>query len=237
MCDFFRWLVDPENINANIFGMITVLLSGLISWIISALYFWKGNRNALRLNVLFPIKRILKETKSWKNYKALEDLSKAYDAKHLTKREQKLLNQFLLAYKDVCTYSYSFVCAESLFSYFKYKLKQNGVDTQPVPIIIDGEIVDFEEPIDLLYLRDDLTRAIENRPPEYEEGDVLVEEVKSLFNTYCKEFFTDKEIIYFDDLTFDEVLKKARIRNEWNEKLDNYKEAEKQFIHMSAFNK
>lgn len=82
MCDFFRWLFDPQNINANIFGMITVLLSGLTSWIISALYFWKGNRNALRLNVLFPIKRILKETKSWKNYKALEDLSKAYDAKY-----------------------------------------------------------------------------------------------------------------------------------------------------------
>ena len=237
MCDFLKWLVSPENINANVFGMLTVLLSGLISWLISALYFRIGNRNALRLNVLFPIRRILNEPRSWKNYKALEELSKAYDAKYLTKNEQKLLNEFLSAYKTVCTYNYSYVCAESLFSYFHYKLKQNGIDVTPVPIVIEGEIVDFEEPIDLLYLRDDLTKVIENRPPEYEEDNLLVEEVKTLFQTYCKEFFTDKEIVYFDDLTFDEVLKKARIRNEWNEKLDNYKNVEKKFIQMGVFNK
>ena len=237
MCEFFKWLVAPENINSNIFGMLTVLLSGFISWLISALYFRMGNRNALRLNVLFPIRRILDEPRSWKNYKALEELSKVYDAKYLTKKEQKLLNEFLSAYKTVCTYNYSYVCAESLFSYFHYKLKQNGIDVTPVPIVIEGEIVDYEEPVDLLYLRDDLTRAIENRPPEYEESDILIEEVKALFQAYCKEFFTDKEIIYFDDLTFDEVLKKARIRNEWNEKLAKYKETEQQFIQMSAFKK
>ena len=32
-----------------------------------------------------------------------------------------------MAYKVVCTYSYSYVCAESLISYFKYKLTQNGI--------------------------------------------------------------------------------------------------------------
>lgn len=43
MCDFFKWLIDPDNINSNIFGFITVLLSGLISWLISAIYFRIGN--------------------------------------------------------------------------------------------------------------------------------------------------------------------------------------------------
>lgn len=148
MCEFFKWLVDPTNINANVFGLITVVLSGLLSWLISALYFRKGNRNALRLNVLFPINRIIKETLSWKNYKELEDLSKAYDAKYLTRHEQTVLNEFLLSYKDICSYSYSYVCAESLYSYFLYKLKQNGIDIQPIPIIIDDEIVDYEEPVD-----------------------------------------------------------------------------------------
>lgn len=235
MGDFFRWLVDPENINANIFGMITVLLSGLISWIISALYFWKGNRNALRLNVIFPIKRILKETRSWKHYNALEELSKVYDAKHLTKHEQKILNEFLLAYKVVCTYSYSYVCAESLISYFKYKLTQNGIDPQPIPVIINDEVVDCESPVDLFYLRDDLVRIIDDRPSEYEEETAVVEDVKSLFKFYCKEYFTDKEIEYFDDLSFNEVLKKARIRNEWNEKLSAYKEAEKELYQLKIF--
>ena len=77
---------------------------------------------------------------------------------------------------------------------------------------------------------------IENRSPEYEGNNTLAEDVKSLFRIYCKEHFVDKDIAYFDDLTFDEVLNKARNRNEWNEKLANYKEAEKKFIQMSAFN-
>lgn len=236
MCDFFKWLVNPDNINSNIYGLITVLLSGLVSWLISALYFRKGNRNALRLNVVFPIKRILKESKSWKNYRTLEDLSKSYETKYLTKGEQSLLNQFLLAYKDVCSYSYSSVCAESLYSYFLYKLKQSGIEIYPVPIVINDEIVDYEEPVDLLYLIDDLTRIIENRPPEYEEEDILVNEVTSLFKFYCEKYFGGKDIIYFDDFTLDEVLKKARIRHEWNEKLNAYKNAENKLLQMRIFN-
>ena len=237
MCDFFKWLVSPDNINANIFGMITVLLSGFVSWLISALYFRKGNRNALRLNVIFPIKRTLEEPLSWKNFKVLEDLSKAYDAKYFTKHEQALLNQFLLTYKSICTYSYSSVCAESLFSYFCYKLQQNGIDTKPVPIYVDDEIVDFEEPIDLLYLQDDLAKVIDNRPPEYEEDTILTDEVKSLFKFYCKKYFSDREITYFDDLTLDEVLQKARARHEWNQKLENYKKVKQKFIQLRVFNK
>ncbi|MBR5273216.1 MAG: hypothetical protein IKU25_07495 [Clostridia bacterium] len=236
MFDFFKWLVNPNYINSNVFGLLTVVFSGLVSWLISALYFRKGNRNALRLNIIFPIKNILKEPRSWKNYKGLDELSKSYDAKYLTRHEQTLLSQLLSAYKVVCAYNYSYVCAESLFSYFKYKLKQNGIDTQPVPIFIDDEIVDYEEPIDLFYLRDDLARVIENCPSEYED-DALVEEVKSLFKAYCKEFFTDKEIVFFNDSTFDEVLKKARIRHEWDEKLANYKEAEKQLFQVRIFKK
>lgn len=132
---FFGWLFTCE----HIFTLATVLLSGLISWWISAAYFKKGNRNALRLNVLFPMRRIISEQRSWKNYKILEDTSKAHDAKYLTKKERTALTAFLSAYKNVCSYNYSSVCAESLFSYFCYKLEQNGINTKPVPIEIDDE--------------------------------------------------------------------------------------------------
>lgn len=235
MCDFFNWLVDPNNINANIFGLITVVLSGLLSWLISALYYRKGNRNALRLNVIFPIKRVIVEPRSWKNYKALEDLLKSYDAKYLTRHEQNMLNKFLAEYKNVCTYNYAYVCAESLFSYFQYKLKQNEVDITPVPVIIEGEIVDYEAPVDALYLRDDLAKVIESFSPEYEDDRILVEKVKALFHLYCKECFVDKEFTYFDDFTFDEVLKQARIRNEWDDKLKGYKKVEDQLMQLSIF--
>ena len=52
MKDFLLWLFTAE----HIFTLVTVILSGLISWAISAEYFKKSNRDALRANVLYPIK-------------------------------------------------------------------------------------------------------------------------------------------------------------------------------------
>ena len=71
MDEFFDWLIDQNNINANIFTLITVILSGLISWIISVIFYNKGNRENLKLSVIYPIKDILDEKHSWKNYNKL----------------------------------------------------------------------------------------------------------------------------------------------------------------------
>lgn len=231
MCKFFSWLLTCE----HIFTLITVLLSGLISWWISAAYFRKNNRNALRLNVLFPIRRIISEPRSWKNYKTIEDLSKEHDSKYLNKKERTTLTSFLSAYKTVCSYKYSSVCAESLFSYFCYKLEKCGINTKPVPIEIDGEIVDYDIPSELLYLQDDLSKIIEDRPYEYDEEGNTTDIIKVLFEVYCKKYFTDKKIDYFDDFTLDEILKKSRVRNEWNEKLSTYEHAKEAFLSLKVF--
>lgn len=228
---FFSWLFTAE----HIFTLVTVVLSGFISWWISAAYYKKGNRNSLRLNVLFPMRRIIAEPRSWKNYKVLEETSKEHDSKYLTKKERTALTNFLAAYKNVCTYDYAFVCAESLFSYFCYKLEQNGINTKPVPIEIDGEIVDYDIPTDLLYLRDDLLKIIEDRPYEYDEEGRTTDIIKDLFEDYCKRYFSDQKIDYFNDYSLEEVLKKAKVRNEWNEKLSAYDVAKEKFLALKVF--
>ena len=228
---FFTWLFTSE----HIFTLVTVILSGLISWGISAAYFKKNNRNALRLNVLFPMKRIIAEQRSWKNYKLLEDTSKSHDSKYLTKKERIALTDFLSAYKSVCSYNYSSVCAESLFSYFCYKLEQNGINTKPVPIEIDGEIVDYDMPTDLLYLRNDLFKIIEDHPYEYNEEIHTTDIIKDLFEYYCERYFSDQKIDYFNDYSLEEVLKKAKVRNEWNEKLSAYNVAKEKFLTLKVF--
>lgn len=54
------------NLFSNCFTLITVALSGIISLIISAAYYHKGNRNNLKMSVIHPIIRILKDTYSRK---------------------------------------------------------------------------------------------------------------------------------------------------------------------------
>lgn len=231
MGEFIAWLFTGE----HIFTLATVILSGLISWWISAAYFRKGNRNALRLNVLFPIRRIIEEPRSWKNYKIIEDTSKEHDSKYLNKNERTALTNFLSAYKSVCSYSYSSVCADSLFSYFCYKLEKNGINTKLVPIVIEDEIVDYDIPSELFYLQDDLSKIIEDRHYEYDEDGNTTDIIKDLFAHYCKEYFSDKKIDYFDDFTLDDVLKKSRVRNEWDEKLSAYKLAKETFLGLKVF--
>lgn len=54
---FIDWFVS--NWYSNFFTLITVVLSGIISLIISALYYQKGNRNNLKMAVIHPIIRLL----------------------------------------------------------------------------------------------------------------------------------------------------------------------------------
>jgi hypothetical protein len=224
------WLFTYE----HIFTLATVVLSGLISWYISARYFKKANRDALRANVLFPIKRILVETRSWKNYNKLLDISKNYNSKYLNSSEQKTMDELILSYKSICNYDYDFACAESLFSYFCYTLKQNGINTEPVPIYVENELVDWEVPDGMLYMRDDIARIINMHPPRYEDEECLPMLIK-LFNSYSKEYYTDKKIEYFKDFTLDEVIKKSKSKNIWDEKFATYKKSEEAFLNIMAF--
>ena len=231
MRQFCAWLFTDE----HLFTLVTVVLSGLISWVISAAYFRKGNRNALRLNVLFPMGRIASEPTSWKNYKLLEDLSKSHDAKYLTKRELRGLTSFLAAYKSLCPHSYASVGAQSLFSYFCYKLEQNGIQTKVIPIEIDDEIVDYDVPQELYYLKDDLSKVLDDRPFEYDEEGCTTEIIKDLFKTYCGRYYDGREIAYFDDHSPEEVLQKAKARKEWDEKLSIYQLAKNKFLALKVF--
>lgn len=55
---FKEWF--DTNWYSNCFTMITVVLSGIVSLIISAVYYHKGNRNNLKMSVIYPIVRLLK---------------------------------------------------------------------------------------------------------------------------------------------------------------------------------
>lgn len=119
---FIEWFLS--NWYANCFTIITVVLSGLISLIISAVYYRKGNRNNLRMAVIHPIIRLLQDAYSRKNYDKLNEIAKDYSTRYLTKTEEQKLNSLLMAYKEVSTYNDISVNADILFSYFEYTLKK-----------------------------------------------------------------------------------------------------------------
>ena len=233
MIEYLKWIIDPKNINANIFTLISVVLSGIVSWVISAVYFSIGNRNNLRASVLHPVRRLLENAPSWDKYRTLTEYTKDYSMKYLKRKERPVIDELLSTYKDVCHYNYEAVCAESLFSYFNYKLKKNGIDPSPIPVYIEDELVDVEFPPEMLYFREDVARAIEQYPPEFDTEN-CTNAVLKLFDFYCKKCYTDEKIVFFDDNSILEVLKKAKNRSEWNEKFSRYTAAKDAFLNMKV---
>ena len=62
---FVEWF--DKNIYANVFTLVTVILSGLISWVISACYYHMGNRVNLKVSVILPVLGVIKDTYSEQN--------------------------------------------------------------------------------------------------------------------------------------------------------------------------
>ena len=85
MEEFIKWFLN--NWNANIFTLFTVLLSGIISLMISAAYYRKGNRNNLKMSVIHPIISILNDSYSRNNYKKMEKISKEYSVRYFKRKE------------------------------------------------------------------------------------------------------------------------------------------------------
>ena len=117
MEEFIKWFLN--NWNANIFTLFTVLLSGIISLMISAAYYRKGNRNNLKMSVIHPIISILNDSYSRNNYKKMEKISKEYSVRYFKRKELKKLDKLLETYKEISAYNDIQINADSLFSYFE----------------------------------------------------------------------------------------------------------------------
>lgn len=221
-----------EWLNANYITLISIILSGIISLIISNYYYNKGNRNNLKLAVIHPMIRILEDGYSRNNYDKLCEIAKGYSTRYLKKSEAKKLNNLLLAYKEASKYSDIEVNADILFSFFEDKLRKNQIDTKPFPVEYQGEIVDNDYPPNLLYLSLDLENVLKKYDP-YFEPDKCEDMVNSLYKKYCKEYYNSDKIEFFNDCTLEGVLEKSNFRAKWNEKYNAVEEAKEQFIKLS----
>lgn len=237
MIEYLRWVIAPENRNANIFTFITVVASGIISWLISAVYFRKSNRDTLNAAVFYPIRRLLNEGISADNYQTLIELTKDYSMRYIKNKERPVIEELLSAYENVKDYKKEETYANSLYDYFKLRLRKSGVNTKPVPVRDEGELVAQEEPGGVKYLASDLQKIFENNCITDEEDCEweYKEEILRVFKLYAKECYgVDKEIPFFDDHSIIEVLKTSKTQKKWDVKYERYKAAKEAFLNMKA---
>ena len=100
-------------------------------------------------------------------------------------------------------------------------------------IYIDGEVVDFDVPVDMLYFDEDIERIVEQYLPEW-DTDNCENAVLKIFNIYCKKYYTNKKINFFDDKSLLMVIRTSQYRNKWKEKFNNYRIAKENFLQIKC---
>lgn len=237
--NFFDWFLS--NIYSNLFTLFTVILSGVVSLLISKYYYDKGNRNNLKMNVIHPICRLLKQQYNSKNYSYLVELSKDYSIRYMKKDEIRCLNSLINAYKDAVEKSEESIYSNALFSYFEAKLKRSGVETKFIPIEYEGDIIGYDYHPDLHYLYDEIYKIIKTFYYEdefyYEYEDTTEYKIKEIFSHYSKNCYNRDDIKFFDDYSLDEVLEKSKHTKQWENKIEICNDAAKKFLNLKICKK
>ena len=234
MSGFIKWFWD--NLYSNALEIVLVLFSLLIPYLGSKTKRRRENRVKLKETVITPTLVILKKEISYENFLNLEKLSKRDNEKYMTKKEKRVYTDLISTYGYIARNSKNQVAAEILFLYFKESLKHAEVDNVFTPVMLDNEMANCEIPEGYFEFRDDLQQVLSKFDFEY-ETDRCQEQVIQLYDYYCKKYFSQKNISYFENCTLENVIKEADLRKEWLGRYQELKQAKQRFLGLKIAKK
>lgn len=234
--NFITWFAEDENKYANVFTIITVVASAVLSLIISAFYFHKGNRENAKISIIYPITKLLNEGYSKANYDKLCEISQSYSVKYLKKDERKKLKILLDAYEPITKYDEYGAYSGSLTEYFLDELEKNGINTRIQPYEHGGE-VDYICPQEILL---EMSNVLEDILKKYDlEIDMCEckDKIISTYEYYCSNYFHDTSVKFFKNCSVRKILDESEIQKEWNRKFENANNAKKEFLQLRIVEK
>lgn len=217
---------------------IAIFISAIASLIISKTYYDKANRESVLMTVIFPIVKLLNQRYySRKDYEALFEINSSYAVKYLQKKERDKLLELLSAYRDVCRYSKEDADTSCIMAYYDYKLRENDVNPKPCTIKDnDGEIVADDYPPDYNYLQDYVYEIVSSYDfIEFPEKCTI--KIAEALKKYTKKYYTDKNIVYFEDYSIEKVIELSEVSKKWNDKFKLADKSKEEFLGLSICKK
>ena len=217
---------------------MAIFLSAFASWIISKYYYDKANRESLHMAVIYPAVKILRARfYSRKNYEELFAISTSYASKYLRKKERKLLLRLLNNYRDVCRYSEEAANTDCIMAYYTEKLIQNGINPKPCFLKNDeGEVIDSDFPPYYNELQNYIHKIVSSFD-FYRAPNECTATISEALEQYTSQFYSNKEIKFFDDQSISEIIKHSKISAEWDSKFQLASESKKEFLELSICQK
>ena len=212
---------------------MAIFISAIASLLISKRYYDQANRESVLMMVIFPIVKLLNQRYyTRKDYEALFEINSSYAVKYLRKKERNKLLELLSAYRDVCRYSKEGANTSCIMAYYNYKLKENGVNPRPCTIRDDdGEVVADDFPPDYNYLQDYVYEIVSSYD-FIESPDKCTVKIADAFKRYTKRYYTDENIVYFEDYSIEKVIELSEVSKKWNDKFRLADASKEEFLKL-----
>ncbi|MBQ5591612.1 MAG: hypothetical protein IIU80_01550 [Clostridia bacterium] len=225
--DFFKeeWLT-----------ILSIFLSGGISWIISAAYFHKGNRVNLKSAVIIPLITIIEEPVSRKNLVEIKEISKSPLIRFFYRKEKEKFFKLIKEYWLVSSYNENQANATAIVSDVEDRLKAIGINPRCIPRELDDGSYEYVYPEEINYLRAD----IEDVFKEYcwqTETDECTKQILFLIKSFVKKIYTNDIVDLYKDYDIKSIIKNAEITDKWNWKFDKYTSAKQEFESLRVVKK
>ena len=192
-------------------GYITafsIILSGIISWIISAIYFKKNNRENLKNSIVAPLLKFLKQPYNTKTYKQIQKLTQNYSYVYFTKKEKNFLSELTIKYEHFVSFNEITIKTNALCNHFETTLKNIDYNINIEPIFCEGEIIGHDIPSELTY---NLYNNVNNLIKYYENDYILnygelEYKINKLFNNTKNEYFSGNYINFFEQTSLSKII-------------------------------
>ena len=210
------------------FTILSIIISGAISWAISAIYFRKGNRDALQSSVIFPVLTILSDSISKENYLEIKALSQNPLIRFFNKDERQKFLSIVKEYRFVYSYNEDLANATAIVSDVEYRLKNMGINPRCVPIELDDGSFEYIYPEEINHLHADIQKVFERYCWQTETKECTYQ-ILALVKRFVKAVYTSNIIDLCKDYDIKSIIENAEITSKWHGKFEKFNTAKKEF--------
>lgn len=205
-----------------ILNTVSCVISGLLSYAIASHFYRKERRSAFKQDVIFPIKNIARAPIQQKENLHLSTIKSQYSYRYASDKEKEVIDSFIQLYSILSNETELTTRVKCLRSYFEYALKCSGEnDLRSMPVVFDGEIVDYDYPDELEYLNKDIEAILTE---ELTNDDINTEdELKAIFEKY-KLIYTNNKINWFKNYPLSQIVQNSRHQRIRKEYIKSYKD-------------
>lgn len=225
---------DWCNHNSWAITLISIVLSGLISWCISFLYFKKSNIFSAIVSIVEPIHQIISQPATKENCIYFEGLTKQYSMKFLSTNERSCIKCLCGAYVEASKYIPTSTIANAIIDLYHRVLSNKGINIQIEPLKDNEDnIVAHDVPTSAnVELYGFLESLLKKEWVDYEIDNEIEDKVNAVLLRNAKTVFSiPNDIDFFETTSFNQVVKEYE-NQRWKKTFENYHKAKNDFYEM-----